>query len=139
MAILGIGTDVCMIGSIRRSLSRFGGAFTEHLFSLEEQRFCNATRDPAIFYARAFSGKEACAKALGTGFTEEIGWRDIVVIQSDDCTLLRLSCSAERQLALLTPPGHTAAVHISCTSDGLLAFASVMISSSHLRETNDGT
>jgi len=125
--ILGIGSDVCFVSGIRRSLSRFGDAYLEHLFSPAEREPCDAGVDPSSLYARAFCGKEACAKALGTGMSEGVGWRDIEVIQTPPLAVLCLSGGALEWLVRITPTGHKPVLHISCSGDSQIATATAVI------------
>lgn len=128
--ILGIGADLCRVDRIRRSLASFGDNYINELFSGAERALCEVISDPALLFARAFCGKEACVKALGTGMSSEIGWRDIEVLQSGSVASLRLSEGALKRLVQLTPAGHSAALHISCSDDRQIAQAFVVISTS---------
>ena len=65
--IIGIGTDIADIRRIMRTLDRFGDRFVRRVFTDVEQRRSDMRRDRAASYARRWSAKEACAKALGTG------------------------------------------------------------------------
>lgn len=126
--ILGIGADICHIERIRRSLSRFGDAWIEHLFSADEKRLCHMTADPGMFFARGFCGKEACAKALGIGISDGIDWCDIKILQSSTHVALELSGVAKQRLMELTPKNHKATLLITCSGDRHLAHALVIAS-----------
>ncbi len=78
--ILGIGSDLCDIRRIERSLARFGERFTNRIFTVGERARSDrrAARGPS--YARRFAAKEACAKALGTGMRAGVFWRDMEVV-----------------------------------------------------------
>ncbi|WP_165251758.1 holo-ACP synthase [Adlercreutzia sp. ZJ304] len=78
---VGLGVDIVEVSRIREILKR-SPAFSRRAFSQEEQNYCNATADPALHYATRFAAKEAVVKALGTGFAEGIGVRDIEVRRS---------------------------------------------------------
>jgi holo-[acyl-carrier protein] synthase len=83
----------------------------------------------AASYAKRFAAKEACAKALGTGLSHGVYWRDMGVVNlPGGKPTLRLTGGAGRRLAEMTPAGFSAAVHLSITDDGPLAFAFVVIS-----------
>ncbi len=77
MGIVGIGVDVCEIGRLRRALVRAG--FRQRVFSESEARYCNRRAHPEIHFAARFAAKEAFFKALGTGWSGGIGWRDVSV------------------------------------------------------------
>jgi holo-[acyl-carrier protein] synthase len=126
--IIGIGTDLCYVERIRRSLSRFGHAYLDEIFTKDERQPKASAIDPAAFYTRAFCGKEACAKALGTGFINGVGWKDIEVLQARSGTTLRLSDGALDRLRELTPTECRAALHVTCASNRQMAQASVIIS-----------
>jgi holo-[acyl-carrier protein] synthase len=126
--ILGIGADLCDVDRIRRSLTRFRDAYIDEVFSVDERALCEAVPDPALLFARAFSGKEACAKALGTGMSDGIGWRDIEVLQSGPVSSLRLSGGALERLKDMIPVGHSSVLHVTCSGDQGMAQALVIIS-----------
>jgi holo-[acyl-carrier protein] synthase len=75
--ILGIGADLCRIERVRRSVNHFGRAWLEELFTPGEQAWCSLTLDPGLAFAQLFCCKEACAKALGTGFSSKVSAQDI--------------------------------------------------------------
>lgn len=75
---VGLGVDIVEIERMRKILKR-SPAFSRKVFSPEERRYCDATAAPEIHYATRFAAKEAVLKALGTGFSEGIGVRDIEV------------------------------------------------------------
>ncbi|MGX1360661.1 holo-ACP synthase [Bradyrhizobium elkanii] len=126
--ILGIGVDLCHVERIRRSLRGLGDDWIDELFTSEERRLCKIGADQALLFARAFCGKEACFKALGTGRTVEISWLDIEILQSASLTTIRLSGGALRQLQKITPPGCTPVMHVACAGAAALAQAFVTIS-----------
>ena len=83
MSTLGIGLDLVEISRIRSLLERSGDRFKERVFTSAEIDYCDSCADAAIHYAARFAAKEAAAKALGTGFTEGINWRDIEVQRNE--------------------------------------------------------
>ncbi|BAU90984.1 4'-phosphopantetheinyl transferase [Methylorubrum populi] len=126
--ILGIGTDLCDIRRIENSLERFGDRFTHRVFTDGERAKCDrrAARGPS--YARRFAAKEACAKALGTGMSQGVFWRDMEVVNlASGQPTLRLSGGAQEHLARMVPPGHEARLHLTLTDEPPLAQAFVII------------
>src|SRR5215213_7534234 len=124
--ILGIGSDLCDIRRIERSLARFGERFTHRIFTDGERARSDrlATRAPS--YARRFAAKEACAKALGTGMHAGVFWRDMEVVNlPGGKPTMRLTGGALARLKAMAPPGHDAVVHVSLTDDPPLAQAFV--------------
>lgn len=81
--IHGIGTDIIEIDRIRNSIERHGLHFLNRLFSQKEQDYCYRFQDPSPHFAGRFSAKEAIAKALGTGFGEQLSWHDIEIVNDD--------------------------------------------------------
>jgi len=127
--ILGIGSDIIDIRRIERTLERFGTRFTERLFTETERRKSEARAGRAASYAKRFAAKEACSKALGTGFRAGVFWRDLGVVNlpSGKPTLV-LTGNAAKRLAAITPPGMRAQIDLSLTYDHPQAQAIVIIS-----------
>jgi holo-[acyl-carrier protein] synthase len=127
--ILGIGSDLCRIDRIEKTLSRFGSRFEARCFTAGEQ--ARAKRRPAKradTYAKRFAAKEACSKALGTGMRLGVAWRDIEVVNlPTGRPTLSLTGGALKRLQELTPPGFAADIHLSLTDDHPLAMAFVVI------------
>lgn len=129
MIVLGLGNDICNIERIQKSLDRFGQRFLDRVFTPLEQ--AKAERRPltrAGTYAKRFAAKEACSKALGTGFRDGVFMRDMGVVNlpSGAPTLVLRGGAAER-LALLTPSGYSAVIHLTLTDDHPFAQAIVLI------------
>ncbi len=126
--ILGIGSDLCDIRRIQKSLERFGDQFTHRLFTEGERARCDRRATRAESYARRFAAKEACAKALGTGIRHGVFWRDMEVVNlPGGQPTIRLHGGAVLRLAKMTPAGHEAVIHISLTDEPPMAQAFVVI------------
>ena len=128
--ILGIGSDLIDIRRIERALDRHGARMRDRLFTAIERR--RSERRPAkaaASYAKRFAAKEACAKALGTGLSRGVFWRDMGVanLPSGQPTMV-LTNGAARRLAEITPTGYKPIIHVSLTDDFPLAQAFVVIS-----------
>lgn len=127
--IIGIGNDIIAIDRIAAMLARHGERFMQRVFTAGEQE--TARSRPALIaetYAKRWAAKEACAKALGTGFSHGIRWRDIEVTASPmGAPLLTLHGRAAERLANLTPAGTTPRLHLSLSDDSGLAQAFVVI------------
>ena len=128
--ILGIGSDLIDIRRIEKTLANFGARFIERVFTETER--AKAERRPrtrAATYAKRFAAKEACSKALGTGFRLGVHFRDIGVINlPGGRPTLALTGGAARRLAELIPPGMTAQIDISITDEPPMAQVIVIIS-----------
>ena len=104
--ILGIGTDLCNIERIERTLARFGDRFRNRVFTELEQRRSEARADTPGTYAKRWAAKEACSKALGTGLRMGIAWRDMGVANlRSGQPEMRLTGWAAARLAEMTPAG----------------------------------
>ncbi|MBB3809994.1 holo-ACP synthase [Pseudochelatococcus contaminans] len=126
--IVGIGSDLCDINRITRTLERFGERFTHRIFTEGERAKSDRRAARAPSYARRFAAKEACAKALGTGLSHGVFWRDMEVVNlPGGKPTMRLTGGAAERLAAMLPPGHRAVVHVSLTDDPPLAQAFVII------------
>jgi holo-[acyl-carrier protein] synthase len=126
--ILGIGSDLCDIRRIVRTLEKHGERFTHRIFTDTERHRAESKVDAAATYAKRFAAKEACAKALGTGLKRGVFWRDMgVVNQRSGQPTMQLTGGAAERLAALTPPGHQAVIHLTITDDHPYAQAFVVI------------
>jgi len=127
--ILGLGSDLIDIRRIAEALERFGDRFTTRLFTEGERRRCDGRAARAEGYARRFAAKEACSKALGTGFRRGVYWRDLEVVNlPSGQPTMRLSGSAAEHLRRMVPAGLRAVIHVSLTDDPPVAQAIVIIS-----------
>jgi len=77
--IVGIGLDLVKRSRIEAALARHGDRFTHRIFTPDEQAYAGPKRHSALHYAGMWAVKESLVKALGTGFSEGIGWRDVAV------------------------------------------------------------
>ena len=127
--IIGIGSDLCNISRIEKSLARFGERFTNRVFTDTERRKAERrTLTRAGTYAKRFAAKEAFSKAVGTGFKQGVFMRDIgVVNQASGAPTLHLTGGAKARLDAMTPEGHFAHVHLTMTDDYPFAQAFVII------------
>ncbi|MDP6352185.1 MAG: holo-ACP synthase [Alphaproteobacteria bacterium] len=127
--IIGLGHDVCDAERIERTLARFGTRFTDRVFTVIERAKCDRRDRRADSYARRFAAKEACSKALGTGFRQGVFWRDIGVVNlPSGKPTLALTGGALERLRMMTPPGMAARIELTLTDDRELAHAIVLIS-----------
>jgi holo-[acyl-carrier protein] synthase len=116
--IIGIGSDLCDIRRIEKSLERFGDRFTHKVFTDLERARSERKPDRASSYAKRFAAKEACSKALGTGLKRgvHLAGMGVVNLPSGKPTMA-LTGGAAEQLARMVPPGMKAVVHLSLTDD----------------------
>jgi holo-[acyl-carrier protein] synthase len=127
--IVGIGSDLCNIERIQKSLDRWGERFLARVFTETER--AKAERRPftrAGTYAKRFAAKEAFSKAVGTGFRRGVFMKDIGVVNlPSGAPTLALTGGARERLDALTPPGHAAQIHLTMTDDHPFALAVVVI------------
>jgi holo-[acyl-carrier protein] synthase len=77
--IFGIGLDLVEVARIQESLQKFGERFQKRVFTETERSYCNALPHPSLHFAARFAAKEAYLKALGTGLSSSISWKDVGV------------------------------------------------------------
>ena len=127
--ILGLGSDIIDIRRIERTLERFGDRFIARIFTETEQRKSDGRANRAASYAKRFAAKEACSKALGTGFRRGVYWRDMGVVNlPSGQPTMALTGGASRRLSELTPDGMAAKIDVSITDDHPTAQVIVLIS-----------
>jgi holo-[acyl-carrier protein] synthase len=80
--IKGMGIDSIELHRVERIYRQYGEQFLNRIFAPEEQAYALRYKDPVPRLAGRFAAKEACMKALGTGWNNGVRWRDIVVINS---------------------------------------------------------
>jgi holo-[acyl-carrier protein] synthase len=132
--IIGLGSDLCDIRRIEAALARHGDRFTARIFSeVERARAERRAHARASSYAKRFAAKEACAKALGTGFRAGVFFSDLRVenLPSGQPTM-GLYGGALARLNLLVPAGYEARIALSLTDEYPYAFAQVIISAEPL-------
>jgi holo-[acyl-carrier protein] synthase len=124
VAVRGIGVDVVQVSRLVSSLERFGARMEARLFTPGELEYCRRHHDPLPHLAARFAAKEAAFKAIGTGLSNGVGWKQAEVIQPGGVQprLEFHGVARERFEAL----GCTSA-HLSLTHDGGLAIACVVL------------
>jgi holo-[acyl-carrier protein] synthase len=126
--IIGIGNDLIDIRRIEKTLEKHGERFVARVFTEVEQAKSDRRAARAASYAKRFAAKEACAKALGTGLSQGVFWRDMGVINlPGGKPTLKLTGGAAKRLEEITPPGHLADIHLTITDEFPLAQAIVII------------
>ncbi len=126
--ILGLGSDMIDIRRIEQAIERFGERFLDRIFTDAERRKCDRRANRSASYARRFAAKEACSKALGTGFRRGVFWRDLGVVNlASGQPSMRLTGGALRRLEEITPAGMTARLDVTLTDEPPLAQAVVII------------
>lgn len=126
--IIGIGNDLIDIRRIEKTLERHGERFTNRLFTDVERAKSDRRAQRAASYAKRFAAKEACAKALGTGLSQGVFWKDMGVVNlPSGKPTMRLTGGALERLKALTPAGCEADIHLTITDEHPIAQAIVII------------
>jgi holo-[acyl-carrier protein] synthase len=127
--ILGVGSDLVDVRRIERVIARHGDRFILRIFTELERAKADRRATRIETYAKRFAAKEACAKALGTGFRNGVFWRDLGVINlPSGRPTMKLTGGALDRLRAITPPGHEARIDLTITDEGPMAQALVIIS-----------
>lgn len=126
--IIGLGSDLIDIRRVERTLERYGERFIARLYTDIERAKSERRAQRAASYAKRFAAKEACAKALGTGMSRGVFWKDMGVVNlPGGKPTIHLTNGAAKRLAEMMPAGHKAAIHLTITDDFPLAMAFVVI------------
>lgn len=129
--IIGTGSDILDELRLGRVLDRFGQRFINRCFTTVEQQKAERRRAAGTHiatYAKRFAAKEACAKALGTGFSEGVFMKDIGVVNDAlGKPELVLTGGALIRLQSLIPAGKTARLHLTLTDEPPIVEAHVII------------
>jgi holo-[acyl-carrier protein] synthase len=129
--ILGLGSDICDIRRIEKSIERYGDRFLERIFTETERAKAmrRSEKIQAATFAKRFAAKEAASKALGTGFRKGVFFSDLGVVNlPSGQPTLRMTGGAEARLLAITPPGMLAQVALTMTDEYPYAYAQVIIS-----------
>ena len=121
--IIGLGLDATDIPRIAVTIERYGERFLRRIFTSGEIAYCERRRDPAIHFAGRFAAKEAAMKALGTGHSRGVLWRDIEVVRHGGPPRLAFHGGAQRRFAALG----ARSTLLTITHSEALAMAQVML------------
>jgi holo-[acyl-carrier protein] synthase len=121
--IIGLGIDATDIPRIAATLERYGDRFVTRIFTHGEIAYCRRRREPAIHFAGRFAAKEAAMKALGTGHSQNVLWRDVEVVRHGGPPQLHFHGGAARRFEAMG--AHSSLLTI--THSETLALAQVLI------------
>lgn len=121
--IIGLGLDATDIDRIADTIERYGDRFLRRIFTDGEITYCSRRRVPAIHFAGRFAAKEAAMKALGTGNSQGVLWRDVEVVRRGGPPQLQFHGGAGRRFASIG--GQSSLLTITHSDD--LAMAQVLI------------
>jgi len=127
--IIGLGSDIVDVTRIARAIDRHGERFLARIYTPAERSKAESRVNSIETYAKRFAAKEACSKALGTGFRNGVFWRDMGVVNlPSGRPTMKLTGGALRRLEAITPPGCETRIDVSLTDEGPTAQAIVIIS-----------
>jgi len=126
--IIGIGSDIIDIKRIEKTIERYGERFLDRVFTPVERRKAALRANAGPTYAKRFAAKEACSKALGTGFRRGVFMQDMGVVNlPSGQPTMALTGGALERLKAITPDGMIANIHLTITDDSPWAQAFVII------------
>lgn len=129
--IVGIGSDVLDVRRVEKVMAKYETKFIERCFTNLEKAKAERRRSAGTHiatYAKRFAAKEACSKALGTGFNQGVFMKDIgVVNDASGKPTLALTGGALRRLEVLVPEGMKPVLHLTLTDDTPMIQAFVII------------
>jgi len=123
MTIVGLGVDLTDIPRLAEIFERYGERFLRRVFTDGEIAYCTKRRNPAPHLAGRFAAKEAAMKALGTGHSRGVLWKDIEVIRLGGPPRLHLHGAAARHAARLNVRSSL----LTITHSDALAMAQVLL------------
>jgi holo-[acyl-carrier protein] synthase len=121
--IVGLGLDIAEIDRIEAAIARHGAPFLERLFTPSEVAYCQRHKNRYERYAARFAAKEAAMKALGTGWSQGVRWRDIEVTRERGGKPTLVLAGVAREIADRLGVRHIA---MTITHSGNLALAQVI-------------
>jgi len=137
--IIGIGNDLINISRIEKTIERFGDRFIQRIFTAQEQKKSEKRQMRIASYAKRFAAKEACSKALGTGFRKGVFWLDMGVINlPSGKPTMELTGGALKRLEEITPEGQVAQINLTLTDELPMAEALVIISTVPSKKIDGG-
>jgi holo-[acyl-carrier protein] synthase len=121
--IIGLGLDITEINRIASTIERYGDRFLHRVFTDGEIAYCTRRRFPAMHFAGRFAAKEAAMKALGTGHTQQVLWRDVEVVRHGGPPQLRFQGGAARRFTAMNANGSL----LTITHSDVIALAEVLL------------
>ena len=126
--IVGHGIDLIDIRRVEKTINKFGNRFINRIFTKGEIIRSDNRNKRIDSYAKRFAAKEACSKALGTGFRSGVYWRDIEVVnEKSGKPILKLTGGAYKRLKKIIPNDNNYNISLSITDDYPWAQANVII------------
>ncbi len=134
MILKGIGIDLVPISRMRDIIARWDERFLQRVFTEAEIAYCQARRDPVPHFAARFAAKEAALKALGTGLSLGVSWRELEVRRERGQPPSLVLSGRSREISRRRGGGR---VLLSLTHDGDYAMAQAMFVGDDPGETSE--
>ena len=126
--IVGHGIDLIDIRRVEKTINKFGNRFINRIFTKGEIIRSDNRNKRIESYAKRFAAKEACSKALGTGFRSGVYWRNREVVnEKSGKPILKLTGGAYKRLKKIIPNDNNYNISLSITDDYPWAQANVII------------
>lgn len=126
--IVGIGIDITDSRRVEKVMAEHGDRFMARYFTPRENEIAQDKNDVLMHYTKRFAAKEACAKALKTGFRDGIRMQDMEITNDENgCPALHLSGKALEQMQSLLPDDKKANIHLSLSDEPPYAISHVII------------
>ena len=127
--IIGIGSDIINIDRIESVIKKYGDRFIKRVYSQVEIDKSESRANRIASYAKRFAAKEACSKALGTGFRKGVFMKDLCVVNlSSGKPTMKLSGGALERVKKISPDFVNTQIDLSITDEPPFAYALVIIS-----------
>ena len=127
--ILGTGIDLLKVSRIKKLLDNYGDIFVKKVFSEYEIKKNKNIILKVNKIAKSFATKEAFVKALGTGFTKEIFFKDISLKNEErGKPIIDLSNRVQEYLKKKTPNGYKTIINVSISDEKEYVISNVIIS-----------
>ena len=124
--VVGIGLDIVETARVERALEGHGDRFETRVYTEDELRRCAGRADRVQALAARFAAKEACLKALGTGWSRGLGFRQVEVTTDEGGRPgIRLHDAASERAEKLG----VASIHVSLSHQPGMAAAVVVLES----------
>ncbi len=127
--IIGIGSDIININRIESVINKYGNRFIKRVYSQVEIDKSESRANRIASYAKRFAAKEACSKALGTGFRKGVFMKDLSVVNlSSGKPTMKLTGGALERVKRISPDSLNIQIDLSITDEPPFAYALVIIS-----------
>lgn len=116
--MIGLGTDILDIRRIEKTILKFNKKFKKRIFRNSEIEKCEKRKLSTECFAKRFAAKEAAAKALGTGFSKGVYWKDLEVVNlPSGKPTINFHGNSKKHLYSLIPEGSIPIINLSITDE----------------------